>query len=649
MPEERKCIAVLMSKPERRYQSGILNGIYRAAFAKGFNVAIFGTGLPGGSEHCCDGEMNIFSLVNYEHICGAVYLPDTISFDSRDELVTKPLLKAVKEQGVCAVTIDYGIEGLPCYYCDDTDVIREMLRHLTEDHGCRDIAYMTGMKGHPHAERRLEIFKEFMAEHGLPIAEGRTYYGDFWYDAGEGVVEQLLGCEKLPDAIVCANAPMAESVYRALYNRGIRVPRDIKLAGYDEELENPSFIASTVRNTESIGTAACEGLLALLDGQSVKNENYVACEYRTNYSLTCGCSAAEDYDLLSIKQLNVDSLGDFFSEFNSISESLLSKKDLTEMLWTVDWYTYFMKDFTGIYLCMCDDWKDPENLFDGRAQIGFSPEMILSYYRFTDKNGELQKYVGTERRFKSKEIFPLLYSNQSDPAAYVFRALHFEGRRFGFVVLTYGDRLIVPENVFGNWLSCVANAIEAQRLLLNMRYLYKKMQENAITDMMTGLFNRNGFNLMLPQLLDEAKKGGYQTLLVMCDLNGLKYINDTFGHAEGDESIKTAAGALARTRIGGTAAEKNFRIGGDEFVKAAYGSFTNERLEGFRAALDGFLREYNASSGKPYPVYISLGFSLCGAGETSTADTMLFEADQKMYLDKIRVKKQTGFDPKRTG
>ena len=83
---------------------------------------------------------------------------------------------------------------------------------------------------------------------------------------------------------------------------------------------------------------------------------------------------------------------------------------------------------------------------------------------------------------------------------------------------------------------------------------------------MTGLFNRNGFNSMLPQMITEAREAGKNFLLIMSDLNGLKYVNDSFGHSEGDNLINTAAGLLSCTRISGASCEKNFRIGGDEFV-----------------------------------------------------------------------------------
>ena len=180
-----------------------------------------------------------------------------------------------------------------------------------------------------------------------------------------------------------------------------------------------------------------------------------------------------------------------------------------------------------------------------------------------------------------------------------------------------------------------------------MTYLYKKVNLDAVTDSMTGLYNRNGFNTMLPQLIDEARGQKKTMLVIMTDLNGLKYVNDTFGHHEGDNLIKTAGEIISHTTVTGACCEKNFRIGGDEFVKAVYGDITPQALEEFHRAVGKRTQQVNAESGKPYPIYISVGMCMRGCDDIPGSDKMLSIADEQMYLDKLRLKKETGFDPKR--
>lgn len=647
---KRKCIAVITSKPQDDYQSGILNGIYSVAFDNDINVAVFSSGVPRNDKRYHDGEMYIYQLVNYDELAGVIYIPDYIGYESRDEVITEPLMRAVREKNLPAVCLDYKIDGIPCYHCDDSKVIHDAVAHLVEEHNCRDIAFMTGKKGHYHAENRLNFFRSTMAEYGLTIDPSREYYGDFWYDEGENFVQQLCGSEKgMPEAIICANAHMAESVYMALHRRKIYSPRDILLVSYDDNFPKSPFISSTVKKTDKLGAAACYAVMNMMYGGNTEaRDYYIKCECELNRAVTCGCIPTDEYDLLALQGIHFDNGNDYYSEHNAMGEALVGSDNYADMLWAIDWFTYFLPDFKSIYICMCDGWDNPEKSFDeSKIRHGFTDAMYINYFRTNNPDGSFQNYVGNDKRFSTAEMFPLLSDAEGEPAAYIMRALHFEDRCFGFIVLTYGNQLRVPEKMYDLWVNEVAKAFEAQRRLQKMRFLYNKMQENAVTDMMTGLLNRNGLNLMLPQLFEEAKQNGCQALIVMGDLNNLKYINDTFGHAEGDESLKTASGALARTWIGGAVQEKNFRIGGYEFIKAAYGHFTQEHLTEFRKALQTFLDHFNANSGKPYPVHISVGFSLRDADSEFNIEEMLFEADSRMYSDKQRIKLETGFNPKR--
>lgn len=121
------------------------------------NVAVFSVTMPRSSEEYHHGEMTMFTLPDYERFAGVIYLPDTITFPSRDKDVTEPLVRIAREKGLPVVTIDYKIEGLPCYFCDDSEVVKAMVRHLINKHGCRDIAYMTGTKGHPTLSTALRL------------------------------------------------------------------------------------------------------------------------------------------------------------------------------------------------------------------------------------------------------------------------------------------------------------------------------------------------------------------------------------------------------------------------------------------------------------------------------------------------------------
>jgi two-component system cell cycle response regulator len=154
----------------------------------------------------------------------------------------------------------------------------------------------------------------------------------------------------------------------------------------------------------------------------------------------------------------------------------------------------------------------------------------------------------------------------------------------------------------------------------------------AVTDQLTGLFNRRFLMSQLTPLVLRAAKGGESVALIIADIDYFKRINDSFGHDVGDEVLKEFASRLAT----------NFRpmdvvcrYGGEEFViimpntRADYAALIAERL-----------RRHVA--GSPFPVRagkeridvtVSLGVSATALA-TDTAETLIKRADTALYRAK---------------
>jgi diguanylate cyclase (GGDEF)-like protein len=92
---------------------------------------------------------------------------------------------------------------------------------------------------------------------------------------------------------------------------------------------------------------------------------------------------------------------------------------------------------------------------------------------------------------------------------------------------------------------------------------FKKLQINAATDALTGLYNRRLFDEYCDKELNRAKRYGHQLAIVILDLHKLKEVNDRHGHLQGDQVLQFAATTLRKTM---RASDFAFRIGGDEFA-----------------------------------------------------------------------------------
>jgi diguanylate cyclase (GGDEF)-like protein/PAS domain S-box-containing protein len=156
------------------------------------------------------------------------------------------------------------------------------------------------------------------------------------------------------------------------------------------------------------------------------------------------------------------------------------------------------------------------------------------------------------------------------------------------------------------------------------------LERQATTDPLTGLLNRRGFLALLAKEWERAKHAGDAPLLLYADLDGLKQINDRYGHAEGDRVLQDVAEILKRCF---RASDAIARLGGDEFaILAADAEEHSERImrERVRRALERVSRE----AGRPYRISISLGATRVQAGEAASAEEWLAEADRRMYEQK---------------
>lgn len=395
-----------------------------------------------------------------------------------------------------------------------------------------------------------------------------------------------------------------------------------------------------------VGKAACEGLFKIINGEEVPQTTRVPTEIINNFQLTCGCVEADDFNVLNLIGEDADRGEVYFSEYNTLKDTLTSKSDAKDVMECIDKYSYYLKNFSGLYFCMCNGWNDPvRSLDESQKTTEFTPEMVVYYKHYTDSQHTVFRKIGDQEHFSISDIFPPLNATWDKPTAFVFRSLHFQNRVFGYAAISFGDRLQTPDEDFDLFINDISTSLESLRRLNNARYLYSKVQQDAVTDGMTGLYNRNGFNGMFSEMLDKAAKSDMDTVVILGDLNGLKYVNDTFGHIEGDELIKTAARSFNECKVNNAVSENNFRIGGDEFVKVAYGKLSDLDIDEFKSSIDKFLEKYNSTSGKPYKVYIPIGVKVCDAKEPRNADALLSDADKLMYNEKLRIKTALGIDP----
>ncbi len=165
-----------------------------------------------------------------------------------------------------------------CIFTNNVDGGYCATRHLIEN-GHREIAIVRGIEHHPDAIDRYEGYKRALAEAGIELEPTLVLPGDFSAESGVSAIDDLSGRGRTFTAVFAANDTTAFGVRLALYRRGLRVPEDVSIVGFDDQAE-AAFMApplTTVRQPgREMGALASGSLLELIDGKPFESRPLLA-------------------------------------------------------------------------------------------------------------------------------------------------------------------------------------------------------------------------------------------------------------------------------------------------------------------------------------------------------------------------------------
>ena len=263
-------------------------------------------------------------------------------------------------------------------------------------------------------------------------------------------------------------------------------------------------------------------------------------------------------------------------------------------------------------------------------RIGYSTRMDIMLSR---ENGEWQGITD----FDTSVLLPKLEEVLEEENNVMFLPLHVLEQTIGYVALVF-DPDIMRMNYAYQFFMNISNALETTKTHQRQQAIINNLEIKYIHDPMTGLFNRRGFYQRLEPVYNICAKESCKVLVMSVDLNGLKQINDTYGHADGDIAITTIGKALSYV-----ASDKHTcaRFGGDEFVVAGPVENDEEGEEFYKEVL-AYLDRFNEKSNRPYQVSASIGYVTGTPDNGITLDEFIKAADEKMYQEKVRYHSRQG-------
>ena len=260
---ERKTIGVFASQVGRAWGMEFLAGINAAAQEHDVNLVHFigGKLTPTLTDDQNKLSFGLYDLAKPGQLDGLLLTGDVAYGVSPEQLKTFSDFFG----SLPIVTQSVEMDGASMFIANNTEGMRAAVRHLIEDHGYKRIAFICGIRGQIDAEQRFQAYQDELKAHQLRFDESLVVDGDYTTESGRAAVRILLEERRLRvQAIVAANDSMAFGALEALQQRGVRVPDDVAVTGFDDlrEAQATGVPLTTVR--QSFFTAGRQALEALL-------------------------------------------------------------------------------------------------------------------------------------------------------------------------------------------------------------------------------------------------------------------------------------------------------------------------------------------------------------------------------------------------
>lgn len=608
-------IAVFVAGIDEEYQNNIIIGINSYAQKNNINVSYFAAfGGMIESKLYDKGEYSIYDLVNLDNFDGAILMTNTIN----DDEAKKKIIENIKDYKVPAVVFD--CDDCSEFYnisINNNNAMREIVRHVITEHKAEVINYISGPMSNPEAVARLNAFREVMAENNLKVDERRVYYGEFRSADGRCAIEQCMKSGlKLPDAFICANDAMALTAISTLEKYGFHIPDDVIVTGFDYTYSARNFsplLTSVKRPLLQMGSYACQVLINLIRGQEPLSEEL---EASCVFTESCGCASqlseqGEEYRKIAYKK--IEKTNSDIQKLNILAARLAEAESDTQLF---DVIKKFVSELgcERFALCLSSNWQetyhssDYDDIFD----------TLTAPLIWTKEKTESVDF------FKGSEGDPMRLEKGGNINYYL--PLHFSNKVHGYYIITNSDFPI-------NSLLChtfsmnVSHSIENLRKLSHIKKAVDELNRIYVIDPLCDIYNRNGFIKFADEIFRDCVKNNKRIMLTFIDMDGLKFINDNYGHDEGDFAIQRLASVIKSCcRYDELCA----RFGGDEFV-LFNSNATLSSAESLEKRFNAKLESINQIINKPYKISASLGSYTVKVSEEDTLYKIIKQADELMY------------------
>ena len=607
-----KKIALLTDGWKRYVTYGWVCGIRDRAKELGVDICLYTYNTNGNHSHdekFNEGEYALYELIDYSSFDGFIF----DCTNTNNPYVIENIVSKLKNVSVPVVSISFYVEGFYYIGNDNKNLIREMVGHMVDVHGCKNLVYAGGPENNYENKQRFEGFCQALTEHGLTLKSDSFMFGDYDFDTGVRYLEEWVQAgRKFPDAFICANDNIAAGICSAAERQGLKIPDDFKVTGFDN-LDKAAYykpqIATVNHNRGKLSGQAFDLLLALMEKKEVPVKTYMHSDIVPAESCGCKNTGSVDYRDYAKWQIEWSVTRDRFDE--KILELEKRFADCRNMQGLFESFTDYVTNMKceGIFISVDE------------TILKASPDEKLSEHDL-----DIDKIVVVSGMDHGKRVYSVRnahdlrkYLSEADGSRdYMAFPIHFQNRRVGVTYLLEPDFLydfplfFDAHHAFIDRLENIYIQMQLSNSAARMKNLYNR-------DVLTGLYNRITYNEMIAPQFGTYQKEGIICSLSFFDVDHFKEINDTFGHDFGDKVLITIADILKEFKPKDAYA---YRFGGDEFV-VFIPYATEEKVDRFTTKVISELIRRN--------IEISTGTIYTEKDSLRTSDEYLVLADECMY------------------
>lgn len=473
---KKRIFGVVSAQSSDTEQREILCGIIGQAKKLNVNIAVFSNIYNPNIPHSeLDCENEIYELILSNELDGLIVISEAIINPELQEKI-KRFIEQKVDLPIVAVGAKQPSFTLPSFdfiNTNDENDLECVTDHLIDGHGFTDIDILTGFDYLEISDKRVNGYKKSLEKHNISFDKNKVFYGNFWVNSGQELAQRYVKKElPLPQAVICTNDYMAYGMLDEFILRGVNVPDDVSVVGYDfvyERIYHAPLLTSFKRNRKALGEEAAMLLYRKISSLSMNtNCKSDGCLIKGN---SCPCGINPEQLNAELSFTRDKQTADFLNLFSQIEHRLTECKTINDCVKVCRNFRYLIRNVSGIFLCLSENWYETAS----------TPSQMLKCYD-----------IMTEREpfLASKFNLSAFFGAESSAACY-FNPLFFSGKTLGYVVLRY-DEPNTYDHTFRNWLKSISNALEFLRMKNDIRYLLKCQSLSESRDVLTGLLNENG-------------------------------------------------------------------------------------------------------------------------------------------------------------